>query len=221
MNEGLAATILGLALLDSLNPVTIAAVALILLSPLPRPGATAAGFVLGAYLAYVVGGLAIYLGAELAGGVVEEILDWIRRVMFLFAASLLALSGARRLRTRRRTAILLPSWVNSRTAGLLGVAMTGADFPNAWPYFIAIGQLVTAGLPHLTALAVIAGYAVVYCLPCLVLIGLGRAFGHRIHQQLRSVYERFASAKTESRDLRMTLVYWLGAVTVAALAFVP
>jgi hypothetical protein len=44
--------------------------------------------------------------------------------------------------------------------------MTGADLPNAFPYFIAIERLINAEVDTITGLAVLAGYAVIYCLPC-------------------------------------------------------
>ena len=43
----------------------------------------------------------------------------------------------------------------------------GRGPPNAFPYFIAIERLVNADTTTRITLLVLAGYAVVYCLPCL------------------------------------------------------
>jgi hypothetical protein len=51
--------------------------------------------------------------------------------------------------------------------------MTAADLPNAFPYFIAIERLLNANVSGLTGVAVIAGYAAIYCLPCVVLVVIG------------------------------------------------
>ncbi|MFC7484327.1 hypothetical protein ACFQX7_35850 [Luedemannella flava] len=50
MTAALLAGVAGLALLDALNPATLAGVALLLLAPMARPVLAAAGFVAGAYL---------------------------------------------------------------------------------------------------------------------------------------------------------------------------
>jgi hypothetical protein len=42
---------------------------------------------------------------------------------------------------------------------------------------------------------VLAGYAAVYCLPCLVLLALGQSEGDRVRARLQPLYERFGSAR--------------------------
>lgn len=84
----------------------------------------------------------------------------------------------------QRKAVTLPTWVNPWTAAPLGILMTGADLPNAVPYFIAIERLVNANVETPQALLVLACYALVYCLPCLILLIVGTIQGARVRKRL-------------------------------------
>jgi cytochrome c biogenesis protein CcdA len=212
VTPALLAGVLGLALLDALNPATIGGVALILLAPVRRPLTSAAAFVAGAYLTVLGLGLAVYAGAGAAADAVTGGIVWVRRIALGLAAVLLLVAAARRLRSRYRSAVTLPSWFGPWTAAPLGVLVTGADLPNAFPYLIAIERLVSADVPAGSGVAVLAGYSVVYCLPCLVLLGLGAAHGGSVRRRLGAVYERIGSARTVPRSVPAAL----GLVTLAA-----
>ena len=68
--------------------------------------------------------------------------------------------------------------------------MTGADLPNAFPYFIAIERLISAEADTTTGLVVLAGYAVIYCLPCLVLLLAGRVLHQHVQPWLQRLFRR-------------------------------
>lgn len=148
MTWHLGGSIAGLAALDSLNPATLVAITLILLSSRRRPLAEAVGFVIGAFATVFLLGLALYVGAEAAASAISGALTWLRRGAFGLAALVLVVSAARSLRVRHRSAVGLPEWFTPVTPAGLGVVMTGADLPNAFPYFIAIERLLAAGIPH-------------------------------------------------------------------------
>lgn len=217
MTAALLAGILGLALIDSLNPATILVVALVLLLPGKRPVASALAFVAGAYATVLGLGVVVFLAAGAAADASPDGLVWVRRVAFSLAALLVLVAAARRLRGRDRAAIALPEWFTPWTAFPLGILVTGADLPNAFPYVIAIERLVAAGVSTPTSLLVLAGYAVVYCLPCLLLLVLGRWKGDRVRARLQPLYERFGSARHVSASVPTAV----GLTIVAcALAFV-
>ncbi len=220
MSAALLAGIAGLALLDALNPATIGGVALILLAPLRRPLACAAAFVAGAYATVLALGLAVWSGADAAADAVTGGVVWVRRIALGLAAVLLLVAAVRRLRSRHRRAVTLPAWFGPWTAAPLGVLVTGADLPNAFPYVVAIERLVTAGVPDGQAVAVLAGYALVYCLPCLVLLGLGATHGGAVRRRLGGVYDRIGSARTVPRSVpaALGLVGLAAGVTAFALA---
>ena len=82
----------------------------------------------------------VYVGADTAAA--GSGLVWVRRTAFTLAAVALAVAGLRRLRPRIRPAVTVPAWVNPLTAAVLGLFMTGADLPNAFPYLLAIERIV-------------------------------------------------------------------------------
>lgn len=218
MTWTLTGTIAGLAVLDSLNPATLVAITLILLSSRRRPLAEALGFVLGAFGAVLVVGAVVYLGADAAASSVRSGLTWLRRGTFGFAALVLLVASLRSLRVRQRKAVGLPEWFTPLTAGGLGVLMTGADLPNAFPYFIAIERMVSADLGTATALLVLVAYAVVYCLPCLVLLALGLSHGRRVTDSLRRLHDRFGSEATIPPSRKRATLLFIASLLVGAVA---
>ncbi len=95
MTAGLLAGIAGLALLDALNPATVAGVALLLLTPRRHPTRAAAAFVGGAYLTVLGLGMLVYAGADTADAVGNGLVR-VRRTAFTVAAVALAVAGLRR-----------------------------------------------------------------------------------------------------------------------------
>jgi hypothetical protein len=211
-------TITGLAALDSLNPITVAGVTLILLAPSRRPGLTALSFVVGAYGVVLLVGGALFVGGDVLGAAISGAASWVRRGALLLAALILTVSAARRLRTRTRAAVVLPSWFGPWTAAPLGVVATGADLPNAFPYLLAIERLNAADVSTGTGLTVLAGYALVYCLPCLVLLVAGVVWRDHITVRLQRLYERLGAERVQSRSVPVAVALFLLAAAVAVLA---
>ncbi len=219
MSLELVGGLLGLAALDALNPATIAGVALLLLAPIPRPEASAAAFVTGAYLTVLAAGA---LGVLAAGAAVDGAsagLEWLRRVAFGLAALLVLRAGFRRLRTRTRPAVRLPRWISPASAAPLGVLMTGADLPNAFPYLIAIERLIDAGVSVPVSLLGLAGYALVYVTPCVGLLAAAVAFGPRVRVRLQSLHARLGSERVMSRSPRAAAGHLAAAVALVAVGF--
>jgi hypothetical protein len=130
----LLAGIAGLALLDSLNPATIAAVALVLLLAQHRPVLSAVAVAAGAYLTVLGVGLVLFFSAGAVADAVNGVVVGLRFVAFGAAGISLIATGVRRLSDRPRKRIHLPDWFSPATAIGLGAGMTAADLPNAFPY---------------------------------------------------------------------------------------
>jgi cytochrome c biogenesis protein CcdA len=218
MTWQLGGSIAGLAALDSLNPATLVAITLILLSSRRRPLAEAIGFVIGAFTTVLLIGLALYVGAEAAASAIAGALTWLRRGAFGLAALVLFVSAVRSLRARRRATIGLPNWFTPVTAAGLGVMMTGADLPNAFPYFIAIERLLAADITTPTATLVLAAYALIYCLPCLVLLALGLNRGERVIGALRRLHDRFSADTVIPSSRVRAAAFLLAGLAVSAIA---
>jgi hypothetical protein len=148
--------------------------------------------------------------------VVSDGIGWLRRLAFGLAAVALFVSAARRLRPRPRQAISLPVWFSPATALPLGVTMTGADLPNAFPYFIAIERLIDAEVDTISGLAVVAGYAVIYCLPCLVLLLAGQVLHERLQPRLQRLFR--LTTGTSPRSVPAAIALAVLGIAVASIA---
>jgi hypothetical protein len=210
--------IAGLAVLDAFNPATILSVTLILLAAPRRPGLTAFAAVAGAAITVFTLGAVLYLSAGAAAGAVDGVVAVLRFIAFGAAAVGLAVAGFRRLADRPRRPITLPPWFRPATAFPFGVVITAADLPNAFPYFIAIERLVDAGVPTWHGLLVIAGYTVVYCLPCLILLAIGLVARDRTRAWLDGLVTRFGSG-TVRRSVPIAAALFAAAMAVGALPF--
>ncbi|MGY1608234.1 MULTISPECIES: GAP family protein [unclassified Geodermatophilus] len=218
MSGELLAGLAGLALLDSLNPATILGVAVILLSPVAHPGRVALLYVAGAYATVLAAGSALYLGAGALAGALEGGTVWIRRAALALAAVLLLVAAVRRLRTRPRREVRLPSWFGPWTAVPAGVLVTAADLPNAFPYLVAIERVLAAEVPALPAVGLLAGYALVYCLPCLLLLAAGLTHGQRVRARLQALRGRAAGDGTVPASVPRASLLFAAAVAVGGLA---
>ncbi|KZE93918.1 hypothetical protein AVP42_01538 [Agromyces sp. NDB4Y10] len=218
MTPALLAGIAGLAALDALNPATIVSVALILLAAPRRPGLIALATVAGAALTVFAVGTALYLTAGAAAGAVEGVITVLRFAAFGAAAVGLVVAGVRRLRDRPRRPVALPAWFGPWTALPFGAVVTAADLPNAFPYFIAIERLVDSGAPAWQGLLVLAGYTLVYCLPCLVLLVVGLLARERTRARLERIVARFGQG-TVRRSVPLALLLFAAAAAVAAVPF--
>lgn len=216
----LLAGVIGLALLDALNPATIVAVALILLAPFRAPTVTAAWFIAGVYATIVAAGLLVLGGADLLGSRMEDGILLVRRGALVIAALVLAVTGLRRLRPAVEQPVVIPDWLSPPRAALLGLATTVVDLPNAFPYVIAIERLIDAGVEDLTAAGVIAVYGLIYCLPCIALVILWRLPGAPIQRRLAPHIERFRAGGPRPAQPGRAAVYLLGATVVAIIAVV-
>ena len=116
--------------------------------------------------------------------------------------------------------MVLPRWFGPWTAGPLGVLATGADLPNAFPYLVAIERLNAAGVATGVGVTVLALYALVYCLPCLLLLIAGLVWRGRVTAPLQRVYERLGAQRVQKRSVPAAAgLLLLLAVVVVALAF--
>lgn len=104
------------------------------------------------------------------------------------------------------------------TALPFGALLTGADLPNAFPYFIAIERLVDSQVPSGQGLLVLAGYAVIYCLPCLVLLVIGLLARRRTRAFLERITRRLGTGEI-ARSVPIAIALVLVGVGVGTLPF--
>lgn len=134
----------------------------------------------------------------------------LRFVAYGAAGVLLVLAGIRRVRTRRRKPVRLPDWFGPLTAFPFGALLTAADLPNAFPYFISIERLIDADLTVGQGVLVLAGYALIYCLPCLVLLVIGLIARRRTRSLLERITTRFGTGEVKASPPIAILLILLG-----------
>lgn len=208
----LAFTLLGLALVDSINTSTLMTVAVILLVA-RRPAATGWTYAIGALLSFMALAFALYFGADAASGVIAEFSLWARRIVFTILAIIFAVMGVRRLKTRQRRGIpKLPAWVNPYTGALLGALATVGDMANAFPLFLALDRIVDVGIPTNVAIPTLVIYSLIYALPTFALLVLGLIYRDRVVMKLEKVLQRIAAG--EAKASWKMAGFWLGLAAI-------
>ncbi|MEW6038384.1 MAG: GAP family protein [Pseudomonadota bacterium] len=165
-------TIVGIAILDSVNPPANA-IQLYLLStvkPIPRTAA----FVLGVFGANYLGGLLAVLGL---GALLRELTaDWSGLIdasaRTILGFALLAAAYYLHRHAREGVTAKKPKSLRPVHSFILGVAVTCAELPTALPYLAAIAVLAQAGLGAAEAAGALLVYNIVFVLPLLVLMSL-------------------------------------------------
>jgi cytochrome c biogenesis protein CcdA len=171
--------VLSIAAVDSLNPSTVAPVALLAFSE--RPLRRILAFTLGVFLVSTAGGLVLLFGlgrawlTQLAhpSHHTRHLLELCAGVALLMLAALL---WANRERLRRRLGE--STVIGGRSAFLVGAAIMAVELPTAFPYFAAI--LVILGSVHrrVGEASLLLLYNVVFAAPLLAVLGLA-ALGRR------------------------------------------
>lgn len=210
-------SLVGLALVDSVNTSTLFLAILILLTA-RRPASTAWAYATASIVSFFVFAVLLYFAAEAASELVTELALWMRRVIFTLGALFLIVLGIRRFKARKRHQMKLPRWVNLWTAIPVGVMATVGDLPNAFPLFLAVERLIQAPLDTPTVFGILVGYTAIYALPTLILLSIGLIFADRMRERLQRVYDRFATGYT-TPSWKIATLYFAGAGICIALLF--
>ena len=158
-----------LALIDSLNPFTIATLAALLLTRRPMP--RAAAFVAGTFVTYLAGGVALLFGIERLLPARPDVSPTLAHAAFAVGGAVLLAVGWRLERTPvRPSTAASPRWLHPGLVFAYAAASTVTDLPTAIPYLVAIERMNARGLDLASSLTVLIVYVAVYCLPLGVLV---------------------------------------------------
>lgn len=194
MSLELASVLVGLALLDSLNPATISEAAVLSSSRRPAPAVLA--YWAGALTCYLtLGGLLVLGPGALLAGALAAPPDWLRAVgavvgATMFTAGVVLWRRGVRLGFGTRLADGDP-----RLAFKIGVVATLGDIPTAAPYYGAVAVLAGSGLSQAAQLGALGAYNLIYLAPVLIVLALRLAAGSRADPLLdavRGTVERLA-----------------------------
>lgn len=193
MDADLLVSILGIALVDSLNPSAIA-MTLTLLGVMGRARGPLY-YVAGIFLTYLSIGLAVMLGL---GNKIHDALDsalapspgrYVVEVVGAIALLVLAITHANSTRVRPNRSFELSS-VSTPKLLWLGATVTALESTTALPYVAALGLLIRAEPSWPASAGVLVGYNVIFILPPLLIVGLFVAFRNRVAPRLAQLRVR-------------------------------
>lgn len=207
-------TLLGLALLDSVNPSALA-MTLYLLTTGARAGRVLT-YIAAVFVTYFIIGLGLMLGlgALLSAfqGVFETTAAYIVQAVIGAAMLIYSFSPNKKAQDGEEIETKAPRSQGFVATLLLGVTITAAEFPTAFPYFGAIGILNSLSLSFSGWLSLLLGYNLIFVTPPLLLFGAYRIFGGRHGAWFRRYEKRL---KYEARE---TMLWIVGIVGVLLLA---
>lgn len=203
-------SLLGLALLDSLNPSALAVTIYLLLAGRPYVGKVLT-YVAGVYASYLVLGVLVLLGLGSVWSYLESPTAYaVQGVVgaLLFGYAIFAPNKSR----KGGTTVMQPRSWNLGAVFLLGVTVTIVEFSTAFPYLGAIALMTNAELPFAQWLPILVVYNAIFVLPPLLLLVSYSLLGSRLEKRFERLRERF------ERGSRETMLWILGIVGFILLA---
>lgn len=180
-------TLAGLALLDALNPFSIAAMAFLLSTD--RPMQRGLTFVLATFAVYLLGGVVLLEGwLVVLRTLLPSLPGWVPGSLGMLAGAI-AVAAAVYTWKRAAEGKTAPSPSNLSLPATLGFAVvsTGSDLLTAAPYFAAASQIAAAGNDGLVRYGWLALYNFIYAAPLIAMLALRLALGERAEPVLARV----------------------------------
>lgn len=185
-----ALALLGLALVDSINPSALLVTLYLLRRPNPVP--TVLAYLAGVFTSYLTVGVLLVLG-------LDALLDRFEHVMWSPGAFVVqGVVGAVMLGYSFRPVKPEGGAVSERTAGAvtllglftLGVAMTVAELTTALPYLAATGLLTYWEWPVYQWFPALVAYNIIFVTPPLLLLTVSLALGRRMDERMNALRAR-------------------------------
>ena len=192
----LLSSLLGLALLDSINPSALAVTMYLMFAG--RPFAAKVLTYVGAVFASYLGlGVLLMLGLNSVRGYLESpaayaVQGFVGVVLLSYAvfAPDKSRGGDKGVRE--------PRSLSFGAIFLLGITVTVVEFSTAFPYLGAVALMTSAGLPVVQWLPILIFYNAIFVAPPLLLLAAYSLFGSRVKARLEKFRERFASGSRET-----------------------
>lgn len=181
-------SLVGIALVDSLNPSLF--IAQFYLFTTPRPGPRVLSYILGVLSSYYVGGLLLLTGiGAVISSAVQQISPEVGALaqVFIGLAALLFGIFYRAQRSAQPADGPKPRSLGLIAAFIFGIVVMGQELTTALPYFVAIERIVEARLSVPEILLALALYNLVLGLPLLAFLGLFLRYRERFTAQLNRI----------------------------------
>ena len=178
----LALAVVGIALLDSLNPSLIVADVYLTLGP--HPLRRTLGFLIAAFVVTLAGGLAIALGlGDLILSVLPSLSHTVKWDVLTAVGVLLMCAGVviwwRRGALGARGPASSGERRQSESGVVLGAGIAGVELLTAFPYFAAIAMVLGASVSLTGKVSLLVLYNVVYVLPLIVIVIVCAVMGEK------------------------------------------
>ena len=189
-------SLLGLALLDSINPSALAVTMYLMFAGRPFVGKVltyvgavfASNLVLGVLLMIGLGSLRGYLESPVAYAVQGTI------GALLFGYAVFTPGKPR----KEGTGVRQPRSWNLGAVFLLGITVTVVEFSTAFPYLGAVALMTNAGLLATQWLPILIAYNAIFVAPPLLLLAAYSFFGSRLEARFEKLRDRFAKGSRET-----------------------
>lgn len=187
MTGALLAAVVGIALVDSLNPSLFVAQFYLLTTPRPVPRILA--YIAGVLLANFGGGLLVLAGLRrvLAGALAAVSADVANAGLLLLGTAVLVFGLWYRAQPKPATEAKRPRSLRAISAFGLGVVVMGNELTTAVPYFVALERITEAGLGLAGNLLALGLYNLVFAAPLFAFLALAVVYRGRFTSQLDRV----------------------------------
>lgn len=202
--------ILGIALVDSINPSALLVTGYILVkAPAHRKLRTVLAYIAGIFCLYSIVGILLTFGfaalLHTAGTILESRPVYIVQALIGIGMLLWSFLPPKPTSAPQR---LKPTHFAGRSMFALGVAVTGVEFMTALPYVAAIGLLQQAELTLLAKLGILLGYNIIFIMPPLAL-----AVVYKLnHTRVEKWFANREAAQKKPNDTMQWVVGIIGAM---------
>jgi cytochrome c biogenesis protein CcdA len=177
--------VVSIGLADSLNPTTIAPA--LYLATGEHATKRVAGFTLGVFVVYLVGGVLIALGpGQLILSIVPKPDLEDRHVIEIIVGAALIIASLVLWRHRERLSDRQIPEVGRRSSAVLGATITAVELPTAFPYFAALAAIVSSDLGLLSQIGLVVLFNVCFILPLIGIVLTLSLAGERAEPMLRA-----------------------------------
>jgi cytochrome c biogenesis protein CcdA len=190
--------VLGLALLDSLNPSALAITLYLLTTkgPVPKVGSYLAGI----FSTYLAAGVLLMLGLGTALAALGKAAEHpvVYGAQGVLGAGLLIYTIWDPNKGKPQGTALVPKSLGLGALFLLGITITAVEFSTALPYLGAIGLLTNADLAVGQWLTVLIVYNAIFILPPLLLLLASCLFGERLQSRFEQLRDKLQRGSREA-----------------------
>lgn len=198
--------VLGIALLDSLNPSAL--VITLLLLTQKRSKVKVITYITAIFTAYLSIGIVVMLGLDIVADLVDDLLysPIAYAIQGMLGAFMLIYSFIAPNKAASRTTHL-PESPSPMGIFLLGITVTIVEFSTALPYIGALGLLTNANLSIIQWLLILMVYNVIFVTPPLVLLFLYCVLGDHLEQRFARYREK---VDNEARETFLWIIGLIG-----------